>query len=148
MQPLYIAPLVDCDEHDMADLGFENITERELEEEEEKICTEEDIYHNNFSLGYFEETLSSFTRDHCYFGGYNCRDCKKKFVDKLTPGNEEKECRPTERDPVHGCHCIKQRLKCEHAYCHPCFLPRLAGCGNTKDSPRKKRRVAVYNAGH
>lgn len=140
----------DCafSEIDDSEESMEEAENWEAEEEMEKICTEDDIHHNNFSLGYFHEGLPSFMKDGCYFGGYSCRDCKKKFVPKITLGNEEKEYRPTPNKPVHACTCIQtKRYKCEHAYCHPCFIPHLADCGNTKDSPRKKRGAAVYNIG-
>ena len=124
----------------------ESLKEAEGWAAEEKICEADDEHHNNYSLCYFHEGLASYMKDGCYLGGHNCKDCKKKFVNEITPGNEETEYRPTERKPVHACSCVKLGLKCEHAYCDPCFIPHLADCGNDPRSPRKRRGAAVYNA--
>lgn len=142
----------DCDEYDMVDYPLlEDIddSEESMREAEgwARICRENDEHHNNYSLGYFHEGDARYTKDGYYLAGYNCRDCKKKFVDKVTPGNEEKEYRPTPTIPVHACNCIKLELECEHAYCHPCFVPLLAACGNKPASPRRRRVVTMHNIG-
>lgn len=142
-------------------------SDEEEPEDEPEACTEEDHsdYHDNYKF----EGQTSFV-DNSYLFGQTCAACDKLFVGtkkKASEIDQDREWRPCESHPAYFCvKCYDNRwlpkmkelsaterrewlqksdgkpLVKLHCFCEPCFSFRRGQCGNTPDSPRKKRDCA------